>query len=76
MNKHKWNWFYNTINKEANCFYGVELKFIYCGVIITSTIGDNRAEFCSDDFDILLRDVMIYLNSNFKRRKYIIKIKK
>ena len=50
INKHSWNWFYRNVIEEAKCFYGVELKFIYCGVIITDVYGNKRAEFVNDNF--------------------------
>lgn len=75
LNKHCWNWFYINVNKEVNRFYGVEVKFIYCGVVLTSTIGSKRAEFCGDDFIKLYNDIVIYLSTNYKRRVAVIKIK-
>ena len=75
VNKHQWNWFYAKVTKEAKCFYGVEIKFIYCGVIITDMYGNNRAEFCGDDFTKLFDSVQLYLIRNFKRKKVIVHIK-
>lgn len=74
MNKHCWNWFYNNVRKESNRFYGVEITFIYCGVIITNMNNNNRAEFCGDDFIKLFDDVQMYMIHNFKRRVAIIHI--
>ncbi len=42
LNKHSWNWFYHNVIEEAKCFYGIELKFIYCGVIITDVYSNKR----------------------------------
>lgn len=75
LNKHSWNWFYINVTREAKCFCGVELKFIYCGVIITDVYGNNRAEFCGDDFVKLFDAVQMYLIRNFKRRAVRIIIK-
>ena len=74
MNKHCWNWFYNNVRKESNSFYGVEITFIYCGVIITNMNNNNRAEFCGDDFIKLFDDVQMYMIHNFKRRVAVIHI--
>lgn len=76
MNKHHWNWFYTNVTKEANRFYGVEIKFIYCGVIITNMNGNNHAEFCGDDFVKLFDAIQMYLIHNFKRRVAVIKIRR
>lgn len=73
MTKHAWNWFYTNVKKEASCFYGVDIRFIYCGVIITDVYGNKRAEFCGDNFMDLFGDVQMYLARNFKRHKYIIR---
>lgn len=70
-----WNWFYHCVTTEASCYRGVELKFIYYGVIITSACNNNRAEFCGDDLVSLLDDVKIYLMKNFKKYKTIVHIK-
>lgn len=68
LNKHSWNWFYHNVIEEAKCFYGVELKFIYCGVIISDVYGNKRAEFVNDDFISLFNNVQMYMIHNFKRR--------
>ena len=75
LNKHSWNWFYHNVIEEAKCFYGVELKFIYCGVIITDVYGNKRAEFVSDNFVELFNNVQVYMIHNFKRRAVRIIIK-
>lgn len=76
LNKHSWNWFYTNINQEAKCFYGVELKFIYCGVIVSDVYGNKRAEFVGDDFIKLFDSVQMYLIHNYKRRMAIIHVKR
>lgn len=76
LNKHSWNWFYHTMVEEAKCFYGVDIKFIYCGVIVSDIYGCHRAEFVNDDFIKLFDSVQIYMIHNFKRRKVIIHIKR
>lgn len=68
MRNHHWNWFYANTIKEAKCFVGVGLKFIYCGVIITDVYGNKRAEFAGDDFVKLFDSVQMYLIHNYKRR--------
>lgn len=75
LNKHSWNWFYISINQEANRFYDVELKFIYCGVIVTDVYGNKRAEFVNDDFIKLFDSVQMYLIHNYKRRVTVIHTK-
>lgn len=75
INKHSWNWFYRNVIEEAKCFYGVELKFIYCGVIITDVYGNKRAEFVSNNFIELFNNVQVYMIHNFKRRAVRIIIK-
>ena len=37
--------------------------------------GNNRAEFCGDDFTKLFDSVQLYLIRNFKRKKVIVHIK-
>lgn len=76
INRCQWNWFYHNVIEEAKCFYGVELKFIYCGVIVSDTYGNNRAEFCGDDFIRLFDSVQMYMIHNFKRKMYRIIIKR
>lgn len=76
LNKHHWNWFYNSVTKETKHFYGVEIKFIYCGVIITDVYGNKRAEFCGDDFIKLFDSVQMYLVHNYRRKVVVIKVKK
>ena len=76
MNRYHWKWFYYHIRKEAECFKGVELQFIYCGVIVTDVMGRKRAEFVDGDFLKLFNTVLTYLCNNYARRKYIIHIKK
>ena len=76
INKHSWNWCYRNVIEEAKCFYGVELKFIYCGVIITDVYGNKRAEFVNDNFVELFNNVQTYMIHNFKRRAVRIIIKR
>lgn len=76
INRCHWNWFYHNVIEEAKCFYGVELKFIYCGVIVSDVYGNNRAEFCGDDFIRLFDSVQMYMIHNFKRKMYRIIIKR
>lgn len=75
LNKHSWNWFYHNVIEESKCFYGIELKFIYCGVIITDVYGNKRACFEGDDFIELFNSVQTYMIHNFKRKMCRIIIK-
>lgn len=75
-NRYHWKWFYYHINKEAKCFYGAQLQFIYCGVIVSDVFGNKRAEFVDGNFLNLFNSVLTYLCNNFDRKRYIIHIKK
>ena len=75
LNKHAWNWFYSNVKAEAKRFYGVNVSFIYRGVIITDVCNNKRAEFYGDDFVRLFDSVQMYLTHNYKRRVAVIHIK-
>ena len=75
-NYHCWNWFYYNIQREAKCFNGVVLTFIYCGVIVTDVYGNKRATFVDGDFLALYNSVMDYICANFKRHRVVVHVKK
>ena len=75
MTNHQWNWFYTNVRREAKCFVGIELQFIYYGVIITDVYGNKRAEFSGDDLVKLFDSVQMYLIHNYKRRAVRIIVK-
>jgi hypothetical protein len=72
VNRNHWNWFYHRIRKEASCFNGVVLTFIYCGVIVQDVCGNKRAVFENADLIQLYDSVVEYMSRCFKRHKYII----
>ena len=75
-NRFHWNWFYHEISREARCFNGVVLQFIYCGVIVTDVYGNKRAEFVDDNFYNLFTSVLTYMTNNFRRHRVIIHVKR
>lgn len=75
VNRFHWNWFFREIQKEAKCFNGVVLQFIYCGVVVTDVYGNKRAVFVDDNFYNLFESVLTYIVNNFKRHRVIIHVK-
>lgn len=70
-----WSGFHYNVMKLQKQFCGVELQFIYYGVIVTNMNNGIKKEFCGSDLERLYGDVYNYIHRTFRRHTVTITIK-